>query len=628
MPPRCFGAAARPSAMSSPPSVLFCADIFHTQGASIAAFRSYLSTHTQAEKFCPVAYAGRRSGEPEAPVSQHQVPSQFNTPGLVARAVKELAPIPVSAQIPEGSSDSAFGFGFGLDAPFTNESLQQFANTARFSWRRSDAPGSCSFYTCDVRVGDALHVHRGVALQKERHNKSAAAANGLAPFFARHNLTAFVDGIWRYLRTELAALPEWRPSGGELRVSLLLLHLMAGPLAQVGVLLPEESRLVARLIQFAEPPRGCPPETRRHCVHVFVRDPITRPGYTTTDYNVSRTIMPGCRETSGFGATMHCRAQLPLWPDLRCPTGCHARPAAFWPEVSSLPQKPSRNKHPIAEYARDVFGALPESARECVYFNAKVDKYADPKVVLNILREAAPNGTKVYLSAVERRVPRERVTSARHPAVQRGPPFFMQTPTAATLEDFEYNSCARLHALEAPLFVIEAGSHWGDHVLAQRTALGRPSAILRYVTTSGVWFPWDLRLPVAAVDIVQGGLQCATFFKGLCANTVIPPMIADLGLCWSLMYRCYGNYDICMHYRMDQPGPGWFPGRDIPSSGCNERCTECKVPKCPLRLARCRAPGPPKPQAAVAERSPMVATFCGQNPSSPVCRTKANGQSS
>ena len=66
--------------------VIFCADIFHTQGASMYTFRSYLS--------------------------------------IVVRAVKVLAPIPVSAVIPVGSTRGAWGFGFDLGAGFSNESLQ------------------------------------------------------------------------------------------------------------------------------------------------------------------------------------------------------------------------------------------------------------------------------------------------------------------------------------------------------------------------------------------------------------------------------------------------------------------------------------------------------------------------
>ena len=116
---------------SDAPGVLFCADIFHTQGASIYAFRSYLS--------------------------------------LLARAAKVLAPIPVTAMIPEGSiADGGHGFGFDLAAPFSADSLVRFAAAAGFVWQTSLQPSgsSCSYYDSDVRVGDALHLHRGLAVNR------------------------------------------------------------------------------------------------------------------------------------------------------------------------------------------------------------------------------------------------------------------------------------------------------------------------------------------------------------------------------------------------------------------------------------------------------------------------------
>ena len=165
---------------SEAPGVLFCADIFHTQGASIYAFRSYLS--------------------------------------LLARAAKVLAPIPVTAMIPEGSiADGGHGFGFDLAAPFSADSLVKFAAAAGFVWQTSLQPSgsSCSYYDSDVRVGDALHLHRGLAVNK-------SITYGLERF--RGDLSTYVQRIWPYLRAEVDGLSSWRPGVGLLRVSLLMMH--------------------------------------------------------------------------------------------------------------------------------------------------------------------------------------------------------------------------------------------------------------------------------------------------------------------------------------------------------------------------------------------------------------------
>ena len=181
---------------SDAPGVLFCADIFHTQGASIYAFRSYLS--------------------------------------LLARAAKVLAPIPVTAMIPEGSiADGGHGFGFDLAAPFSADSLVRFAAAAGFVWQTSLQPSgsSCSYYDSDVRVGDALHLHRGLpvnrsityGLERFRGDLSTMCSR-FGPIFGRGRRPVLMAGV------------------GLLRVSLLMMHWTSGALSHASVVLPERPR--------------------------------------------------------------------------------------------------------------------------------------------------------------------------------------------------------------------------------------------------------------------------------------------------------------------------------------------------------------------------------------------------
>ena len=512
---------------SAPPGVLFCADIFHTQGASIYGFRSYLS--------------------------------------LIARAAKVLAPIPVTAMIPEGSiADGGHGFGFDLAAPFSAESLVNFAGEAGFVWQTSLQPSgsSCSYYDSDVRVGDALHLHRGLAVNR-------SITYGLAPF--RRDLSTYVQEIWRYLRAEVDDLSSWRPGAGLLRVSLLMMHWTASALSHASVVLPEEAALVTRLLAFEtrstlEATRPCPRD-RLRCAYVHVREPIRSTarfrginGSTFTrnrGLNVSRTLMPACEGCKG--------SHVPRWPGLTCDASCKPSRPMFWREEVD---KDVRNMYPLERFARDVVRALP-SGIKCIYFNALVSNKRDVPEALRIIQQAVPVDMEVYLSAEERALHQIEKTkiSLPHPSsplsrAELPRPWLGREPARQVVEDFEFNSCARINALEAALFIVEAGSHWGDHVLAQRTAANRPSAILRYV-----WDPaqhgrakLDLQAKPVIDTCVRGAddcTKCATFYRGLCMLSFAQPMVSETGRLCSIMYRCHypggGVLNASTKYRLHQP---------------------------------------------------------------------------
>ena len=511
---------------SAPPGVLFCADIFHTQGASIYGFRSYLS--------------------------------------LIARAAKVLAPIPVTAMIPEGSiADGGHGFGFDLAAPFSAESLVNFAGEAGFVWQTSLQPSgsSCSYYDSDVRVGDALHLHRGLAVNR-------SITYGLASF--RRDLSTYVQEIWRYLRAEVDDLSLWRPGAGLLRVSLLMMHWTASALSHASVVLPEEAALVTRLLAFEtrstlEATRPCPRD-RLRCAYVHVREPIRSTarfrginGSTFTrnrGLNVSRTLMPACEGCKG--------SHVPRWPGLTCDASCKPSRPMFWREEVD---KDVRNMYPLERFARDVVRALP-SGIKCIYFNALVSNKRDVPEALRIIQQAVPVDMEVYLSAEERALHQIEKTkiSLPHPSsplsrAELPRPWLGREPARQVVEDFEFNSCARINALEAALFIVEAGSHWGDHVLAQRTAANRPSAILRYV-----WDPaqhgrakLDLQAKPVIDTCVRGAdcTKCATFYRGLCMLSFAQPMVSETGRLCSIMYRCHypggGVLNASTKYRLHQP---------------------------------------------------------------------------
>jgi len=509
---------------SDAPGVLFCADIFHTQGASIYAFRSYLS--------------------------------------LLARAAKVLAPIPVTAMIPEGSiADGGHGFGFDLAAPFSADSLVKFAAAAGFVWQTSLQPSgsSCSYYDSDVRVGDALHLHRGLAVNR-------SITYGLERF--RGDLSTYVQGIWPYLRAEVDGLSSWRPGVGLLRVSLLMMHWTSGALSHASVVLPEEAALVTRLLAFEtrstlEATRPCPRD-RLSCAYVHVREPIRSRGSKAfpsqnRGLSVSRTLMTACD-----GCKVSRPPQRPRWPDLSCHASCRPSRPMFWREELDSEVK---NTYPLARFARDVVRALPSKIK-CVYFNALVPNRRDVPEAMRILEQAVPAGMKVYLSAEERALQMQNRSISRphrrSPLSRAGlpRPWIGHLPRAPqVVEDFEFNSCARINAMEAALFMVEAGSHWGDHVLAQRTAANRPSAILRYV-----WDPdqyGKAKLDTRASPVIDTCLRgadctrCATFYRGLCMSSFTHPMIEESGRLCSIMYRCHypgaGALNASTKYRLHQP---------------------------------------------------------------------------
>ena len=520
------------AASSPPPGVLFCADIFHTQGASIYAFRSYLS--------------------------------------LVARAAKVLAPIPVIALIPEGSiADGGHGFGFDLAAPFSAESIVKFAGAAGFVWQPSfgTSDSTCSYYDSDVRVGDALHLHRGQAV-----NRSAVHS---APRMYR-DLSKYVEGILRYIRAEVDDLFSWRPGAGLLRVSLLLMHWTSSALSHASVVLPAETALVSRLLAFEtrsmlQTTQPCPQDTLR-CAYVHVREPIrsvTRiRGINKTrvrGLNVSRTLMPACERRCNGCARETCNgSHIPHWPGLTCGTTCRRPRPMFWREELDMEVK---NMYPLELFARDVVRGLPNET-ECIYVNALVPNKRDLPMALRILEQAVPNGTKVLLSAVERAENHANNLniSIPHPPsplsrAELPRPWLGRAPARHVVEDFEFNSCARINAVEAAFFMVEAGSHWGDHVLAQRTAANRPSAVLRYV-----WDPdneqvakRDLQSKPVIDTCAQdaGCTNCATFYRGLCMSSFEHPMMAESGRLCSIMYRCQfpggGALNASTPYRLHQP---------------------------------------------------------------------------
>ena len=399
--------------------VLLCADLFHTQGAAMYAFRSLLA--------------------------------------LATRAARELSPVQVLVQVPEPSTPP-FGFGYRLDELFTSASLDELSHSAGFQWYESDEPhDTCSWTCCDSRIGHGLHIHRQEATALWNISTHQPRASELLPSFnprpsrIRDPLSRFVNDTLAYVRAEVAAARD-RP----LAISLLMYHFAPGPLAHAAAVLPDESGLVGRTLHLATEP----PSAARHRLDSRLRAQQTwlqRAQQTRLQHGRSRLRPasgppppPPPAAPPGVPFSRECAYAYVRWPVLKLNVSRSMLLGGRW--YNEYDDIKRRAQVPFASLAAHIVSATcsvgANSTRiRCLYVNALLRPESDADTALSILQQAAGPELAVGLSG------RPPSDSARTALGTRG-----IAPRDAAAADLIDGIQERRRALAAALLITEQGT--------------------------------------------------------------------------------------------------------------------------------------------------------------------------
>ena len=187
------------------PSLVLCADIRHTLGASEYAYLSFLAIASRAR---------RRLG--------------------MFGAVVVLLPRSLG--------------GLRMDLLVTRDSLEAYGRGAGLTLLLDSDAGaaghSCDHSNNDIRVTDKVRTHSSLLLpiSPPQYNMTS-----------RPPLDTFLDGVWSYI--DAAAIARGRRTGS-LRVSLSLVQASMGPLAHAASLLHTEALDIVRALAIAAPPQS------------------------------------------------------------------------------------------------------------------------------------------------------------------------------------------------------------------------------------------------------------------------------------------------------------------------------------------------------------------------------------
>lgn len=480
--------------MTTARGLMLCADLFHTQGAAMYVFRSYLS---------------------------------------IAIALARRLDVPVGVMIPR-TTNKPFGFGLPLDTLYTQASLAALAKAGGFTWHPYDHD-TCSWAFCDARIGERLHIHRRNATFRDNAFAPPELYNDslrlLPPFDRslirnsppRDPLSVFLADMFSYLQKETVEL-------GQMSVSLLMIHWTAGPLAHAAMVLPDRA-LVDSVLNFAHTPTASKPfevsaalEARwpysrsgdakmRNCAYVYVRLPISN------GLNVARSLFSGHRWRNE-----HEKPVLPL--------------------------------HEYAAFLVGTVRRLGPGL-SCMYVNALVQEGRGRTTInsaraLEILREEANRSADGQATR-----PLQVLASFKQPSMRAairdcsGPcnPLNDSTLSIDKYADWADNLHERNNALAAPLLLTEGGTHWSDPVLHKRVAAGLPSAVImehhnfNLTRITPYCFEGSVKPSTSGANVTcKRDLGCDTFHRGRCIGRfrerLDSAFLEETKLCHTLMYRC------------------------------------------------------------------------------------------
>ena len=329
-------------------------------------------------------------------------------------------------------------------------------------------------------------------------------------------LRCFLDGVWAYLRSELA-LPNLVSGARPLRVSLLLLAWDAGPLAHASSVLHDEAAMVSRLLDFAEVP--VPPSLQPSAYHQDAHLPISSHDFNDSSLSTSPTTHWATEDAHAV-ATNDVASCVYLY--VRAPVRVNVSaedPSALAEDTGSHAESLFHLRR-LTLHALQLAHALPELRLRCLYVNALVDpphrSHAIQKLLERIVdTEAAaaadkpeatlagtPAGASIGIAIGAATAPQDHAHGMAQPRTEGARGLRVGPPntggaTAVSVRSSGVQHRARAHpspagspadlllsiaerraAVGAALLVSEAGSHWADLIIPKRTLAGKPSAVL------------------------------------------------------------------------------------------------------------------------------------------------------
>lgn len=192
-------------------TITICSDIFHTSGAALYAFRSWLT--------------------------------------FVVFLARHLEPNILVVKLSPKSRIGSFGFGATFQDIIEMKSLQDLGHREHFLF---DTESDCSYTNCTSRISDSLNLHN---------------RNFINDLKFKGNLHTFINNISTYIKNESEV-------NKNLVISFGIYHWTSGPLAHASSILQKERELVDRTIEFKHLKPYVYGKHDFSCGYVYIRKPI------------------------------------------------------------------------------------------------------------------------------------------------------------------------------------------------------------------------------------------------------------------------------------------------------------------------------------------------------------------